>query len=149
MERDGMIRDMEALRAAAAERGSIKISVAAANDEAVLDAVMDACRAGIAEAILVGEEGPIRARLEKGCPGKAFTVIDEPDPAAAALKAAALVHDGKADLLLKGLVNTGDFLRAVLDKSVGLRTGRRLSHLVALEAPGRHKLLSSSSPTAA
>ncbi|MDR2067582.1 MAG: phosphate butyryltransferase, partial [Holosporaceae bacterium] len=49
-------------------------------------------------------------------------------------------HDGETDVLMKGLVNTSDYLRAVLDKENGLRSGHLLSHLAAFELPGRARL---------
>ena len=37
---------------------------------------------------------------------------------------------------MKGMLNSSDFLRGVLNKEEGLRTGRRLSHIAAVELPG-------------
>ena len=42
---------------------------------------------------------------------------------------------------MKGLVGTADFMRAVLDKTEGLGTGRLLSHVVAFEPAGYQRLL--------
>ena len=55
-------------------------------------------------------------------------------------QAVAIVREGSEYTLMKGLVNTEDFLHAVLDKENGLRTGRILSHLAVLEIPGEHHL---------
>ena len=60
-------------------------------------------------------------------------IIHEPDPKKAALKAVSLVHEGKASVLMKGLVSSADFLRAVLNKEVGLRTGKTLSSVTVLK----------------
>ena len=60
-------------------------------------------------------------------------IIHEPDPKKSALKAVSLVHEGKASVLMKGLVSSADFLRAVLNKEVGLRTGKTLSSVTVLK----------------
>ncbi len=122
-------------------RGMVTISVAAADDAEVLEAVKLAYDAGIARAILVGDAGKIQPLVaEIGLPADT-PVLDEADPARAALKAVALVHEGEAQVLMKGLVNSSDFLKAVLNKEKGLRTGRLLSHLAVFEIPGQRKLL--------
>lgn len=119
--------------------GRVTLSVAAAQDEDVLKAVWAAQGEGLADAILVGDEGMIRALAER-TKMTSLNIVHEPDPVKAALKAAVLVRDGKANALMKGLVNTSDFLRAVLDSKSGLKTGALLSHLAAFELPGQAKL---------
>lgn len=121
--------------------GQVNLSVAAAEDIEVLQAVKLAYEAGIAKAILVGEERRIRPMLQEvGLPAD-IRIVDELDPAQAALRAVSLVKDGEAQVLMKGLVNSSDFLKAVLHPSEGLRTGRLLSHLAVFEIPGQSKLL--------
>lgn len=117
------------------------VSVAVAQDKDVLQAIKAAHDVGLAEAILIGDEAAIRLLMaEVGLPAD-MSVVHEPDIGKAALKAVALVKEGKAHILMKGLVNSSDFLRAVLDGSVGLRTGRLLSHFSAYEIPGEEKLV--------
>lgn len=70
-----------------------------------------------------------------------FEIIDEPDHVQAAHTAVKLVHDGKADMYMKGLIDTKNFLKSVLDKEVGLRTGRALSHVCVFEIKGIDRLL--------
>lgn len=118
------------------------LSVAVAQDKAVLEAVKAAKERGISDAILVGDEAKIReiaAELEMEM--NDYTVIDEPDTVAASLKAVQLVHEGKADMYMKGLLDTKTFLKSVLDKEVGLRTGKPLSHVCVFEIPGIDRLL--------
>ena len=52
-----------------------------------------------------------------------------------------LVSSGKADMMMKGLVDTATFLRAVLNKEVGLRTGKQMSHVAVFEIPGYDRLI--------
>ncbi len=122
--------------------GVKKVAVAAAQDEAVLEAVREAKKRGIAEAVLVGDEAKIReiaAGMDMDLSG--YEIIDEPDAVQASLKAVKLAHDGVVDMYMKGLVDTKNFLKSVLDKEVGLRTGGPLSHVAVFEVPGIHQLL--------
>lgn len=119
-----------------------KVAVAAAQDSAVLEAVREAKRQGIAEAVLVGDEAKIReiaASIDMDLTD--YRIIDEPDMIQAALKAVKLAHDGEVDMYMKGLVDTKNFLKSVLDKEVGLRTGRPLSHVCVFDVPCIHRLL--------
>lgn len=122
-------------------RGPVVISVAVAQDKEVLAAIKLAQDAGIAQAILVGDAPLITLLLEEIGLAADTQIIHEPDPLKAALQAVSLVRDGKAQVLMKGLINSSDFLRAVLNKEVGLRTGRQLSHLAAFQVPGQKKLI--------
>ena len=119
-----------------------KIAIAAAQDEAVLEAVKAAKERGIAEAVLVGDEAKIReiaASMNMDLNG--YEIIDEPDMIQASLTAVKLAHDGKVDMYMKGLVDSKNFLKSVLDKEVGLRTGGPLSHVCVFEIPGIDRLL--------
>ena len=119
-----------------------KISVAAAEDSNVLEAVAIARAKGIADAILVGNEEKIKQiAKEENIDISKFEIINEPDPRIAAMKAVKLVHDGKCDMYMKGLLQTKDFLKSVLDKENGLRTGAILSHVAVFEVKGISQLL--------
>lgn len=122
--------------------GMKKVAIAAAQDSAVLEAVKEAKARGIADAILVGDEPKIReiaAELNMDLDG--FEIIHEPDMIQASLTAVKLAHDGKADMYMKGLIDSKNFLKSVLDKEVGLRTGGALSHVCVFEIPGIDRLL--------
>lgn len=119
-----------------------KVSVAVAQDEAVLQAVCACKERNIATAILVGDEEQIKAiAKEANLDISGFEIINEVDVDAAAKKAVSLVHDGTADMLMKGLLETKAFLKAVLDKEVGLRTGKALSHVCVFDVEGIDHLL--------
>ena len=122
--------------------GKQRLAVAAAEDDAVLEAVNEAHKRGIADAILVGDEAAIRkiaAELDMDLSD--YRIINEPDKAAAALKAVKLAHDGEADMYMKGLLDTKTFLKSILDKEVGLRTGKTLSHVAVFQVKGIEQLL--------
>ncbi len=122
--------------------GMKTVSVAVAQDSAVLEAVQAAKERNIANAILVGDEEKIKevaASINMDLTG--FEIIHEPDMIQASLTAVKLAHDGKADMYMKGLVDTKNFLKSVLDKEVGLRTGKPLSHVAVFDIPGAENLL--------
>ena len=119
-----------------------KISVAVAEDSNVLEAVSIAKEKGIADAVLVGNEIKMKQiAKELNIDLSLFEIINEPDQRQAALKAVKLVHDGYCDMYMKGLLQTKDFLKSVLDKEVGLRTGAILSHVAVFEVKGISQLL--------
>lgn len=119
-----------------------KVAVAVAQDSAVLEAVAAAKERGIAEAVLVGDADKIKAVAEADKVDiSGFEIIDEKDDYEAALKAVSLVHEGRADMYMKGLIDTKSFLKSVLDKEVGLRTGKALSHVCVFEVEGIDHLL--------
>jgi len=121
--------------------GRVTVSVAVAQDKEVLSAIKQAQDIGIAQAVLVGDASLIKPLLIEVGLAADTTIIHEPETIRAALKAVSLVRSGQAQVLMKGLINSSDFLRAVLDKGAGLRTGRLLSHLAAFEVPGQKKLI--------
>lgn len=124
------------------ECGTKKVAVAVAQDSAVLEAVKAAKERKIADAILVGDEAKIKETaqsLDMDLSG--FEIIHVEDTTQAALTAVKLVHDGKADMYMKGLIDTKGFLKSVLDKEVGLRTGKPLSHVCVFDIEGIDHLL--------
>ena len=116
-----------------------KVAVAVAQDEPVLEAIKSAKEQGIAEAILVGDKDEIKKiadKIEMDLSG--YEIMDEKDSKKAALFAVQLVSSGKADM---GLVDTATFLRSVLNKEVGLRTGKLMSHVAVFEVEGIDRLI--------
>lgn len=138
-----MYRNLDEIREAAKNLPNRqRLAVAAAQDQDVLEAVRDAVDWGVVSAILVGDEAQIRQLAQAVNLDLAkCQVVAEPDPVAAARKAVAMVATGEADLVMKGKVGTADILRAVLDKEQGLRTGKLLSHVTALDIEGYDRLL--------
>lgn len=119
-----------------------KVAVAVAQDENVLEAVKAAKERGIADAVLVGDAVEIkRIAAEIGMNIDDYEIVDVSDMTEAALTAVKLVHDHKADMYMKGLTDTKTFLKSVLDKEAGLRTGKQLSHVAVFEVPGHDGLM--------
>lgn len=136
-----MYRNFDEVLNAVKGRPPKRVAVAAAQDDAVLEAVKGAKEQGIADFILVGDTDKIQITAEKlGISLKGMQIIQEVDDHQAIYQAVTMVSRGEADILMKGFVNTADLLRVVLDKEVGLRTGRVLSHVAVYELPGFDRL---------
>ena len=119
-----------------------RMAVAAAGDEHTLQAALRARREGVVDPVLVGDRTVILDVLAKlGERVPEGDVYDVPDLAGAAEKAVALVREGKAHFLLKGRLDTGVLLKAVVNKEHGLGRGGVMSHFTVFEVPGYHKLL--------
>ena len=119
-----------------------RLAVAAAADKAVLNAVKSATENGIIIPVLVGNEKDIEKIAEEiSFDISNVDIYHAENPAKASVKAVSLIREGKADILMKGLVSTAPLLKAVLDKENGLRKGNTLSHFALIESPYYHKLL--------
>ena len=142
------IRTLGALVDYAKQVGPKKISVACAEDDDVMEAVENARKAGIAEAFLVGNPDKISAVADKlGIDTANYEVIEERGgEAAAALRAVEIVSGGQAQIVMKGMVSTANFLRGVLNKEKGLRSGKTLSHVYIHEVKGYDRIFFISDP---
>ncbi len=137
-----MIKNFQELINAAKDQTTMKLAVAAAQDEDVLIAVCGAAEMGIVEPILVGETSKIKEIAEKnGLDISKYQMIEKADLTEAARASVELVSSGKADFVMKGLIDTSILLKAVLDKEIGLRTDSLLSHVMVYQVPSYHKLL--------
>jgi len=137
-----MIKNFKELLEAAKKQGVARLAVAAAQDADVLKAVAEAKEMGLVEPILVGDQEKIIEIMQKlNITSELYEIIHEPDLIQAARKAVELVSTGEAEFLMKGILQTADILRAVLDKEIGLRTENLLSHVMVYETPSYHKLL--------
>lgn len=136
-----MFRTFSDILDAVCRRETKTIAVAMAQELEILKAAWRAREMGLANSILIGEEGEIETTAKSlEIPLEGFEVIHEPDPDRTVQRAVDLAREGKADVLMKGLVGTAPLLRAVLDKEKGLRTGRILSHVTVFEPPGYERL---------
>ena len=138
-----MITRLEQMIEAAKAKSRKRIVAAYANDSHTIEAVYHAIELGIVDGILVGDEPTIR----KVCsdlnidPGK-FRIVQEADEQKAAHKAVELIVKGEGDILMKGLVSTDKYMRAILNKEAGLMPPKAvLSHVTVMENANYHKLM--------
>lgn len=135
-----MIKDFSDLLEKAKRIGTFKVSVAQAEDEELLKAIKIATDIGLIYPILVGDKNKIE-EAAKSVDLNKFEIVHNDNPDEVALEAVKIVSSGNAQVLMKGLVNTSTYMRAVLNKEYGLRAGRLLSLLAVYELQGYHKLL--------
>ena len=116
--------------------------MAAAQDPTVLEAVTKAKELDIADYILVGDKKEIIKIAESnGLELEENKIYNEPNDLKAIKRAVKLVSENRADILMKGMVHTDDFLRGVLDKKAGLRSGKLMSHVNVLESSALNRML--------
>lgn len=117
------------------------IAVAAAEDTYTLEAIKSIKDEGLGDAILVGCRKKILHLAEKiNFDIKEIELIDIPDKAMACKEAVSLVKSGRADILMKGLVDSSVYLRAILNKETGITKSRLVTHVAFIESPHYHKL---------
>ncbi|OPJ61410.1 phosphate butyryltransferase [Clostridium oryzae] len=137
-----MVKNFDDLLTKLKSKRTRKVAVAVAQDEPVLEAIKEAKARGIVDAVLVGNEELIKQVAEKiGMDLSQFEIVNEPNDVKAALKAVELTSTGVTDMVMKGLVDTANFLRSVLNKEVGLRTGKLMSHVAVFELPEFDRLI--------
>ncbi len=136
------LKNLDTFKEIALSKPPKTIAVAAAEDDNVLSAVAAAKSEGIAGAVLVGNSDKIKEIADKeNISIDDFEIVDETIPAIAARKAVSIIRDNGAQILMKGMVGTADFLRAVLNKEEGLRDGALLSHIGFFEIDAYHKVI--------
>jgi phosphate butyryltransferase len=111
-----------------------RIAVAAAGDAPVLTAVVNAYNEGVAVPILFGKTDTIhQIARQSNLDISAFRIIEADGDLSAVAGAVSMVRNGDADVLMKGLVQTADLLRGVLNKEAGLRGSGVISHVAAID----------------
>ncbi|MBQ2650684.1 MAG: phosphate butyryltransferase [Clostridia bacterium] len=137
-----MLNNLDRFFDLAAGKAGGTLAVAACHDRDVLLACIEAETRGLCHPILIGDGQKTAELLCKlGHDPAAFEIITTPDDVASAAMAVSLVREGKANAIMKGLLQTGDLMRAVINKETGIRTGRLLSHVMVYECPGCDRLL--------
>lgn len=112
-------------------------------DENTLEALNEAVEMGLVSAILTGDKGEI----EETCSNlkidiNNYSIIHSKSKSEAADKAVSLIHEGKADIIMKGMVSTDKFMKVLLKKEYGLVPSKGvLSHVAVMDNPNYHKLL--------
>lgn len=118
------------------------VSVAAAADAEVLEAIRIMNDDGFGTAILVGDEEDIhRIAGEVGCDLSQNVIVDVKDSSQAATIAVAIAKKGEADIVMKGKLHTKVYLKAILNREFGLRIGKLLNAVTAFELPNYNRMV--------
>ena len=125
-----------ALLAAAREAPPVRTAVVHPVDTVSLLGAVEAAHAGLIEPVLVGPEAKIRkAAQDAGVDLAGFELVPTAHSQAAAEAAVALARAGKVGALMKGALHTDELMHPIVAKDSGLRTGRRISHVFAMDVP--------------
>jgi phosphate butyryltransferase len=120
-----------------------RIAVAWAQDPNTLNSLARAVTEGFAEAYLLGNKKEIEnACINAAINGSVFKIIGSDNETNAAIEAVRMVKEGEADIVMKGLLGTDIFLKAIMDREKGLMLPDAvLSYVGAIQIPSYHKLL--------
>ncbi len=112
-------------------------------DVNTLEALDEAVQMGFIKPILTGSQERIEGKLKSlNIDARKYEIINAESSKAATESAVKFVHDGEADLIMKGMVSTDKFMRVLLKKEYGLLPSRAtLSHIAVMDNPNYHKLL--------
>lgn len=137
-----VITRLEELIQRAKEGSKRTLSVAVAQDKPVLEAVTEAVKLDIVDAILVGDEEKIKQICEEeNYSLDNIKIVNEKDIIKAAAKAVEFVSKGQADFIMKGMLGTAPLLKAVLNKEANLRGNTLLSHVMIYGVKTYSKLI--------
>jgi phosphotransacetylase len=127
----------------ASERSDTPLGIVYPCDAPAMMAAQQIASLGIAKVVLVGPTAKIRIAAEAaGADLSPMTIVDTPDdPKATAITATKLVREGKLAALMKGSLHTDELMAAAVNKETGLRTPRRIGHVIVCDIPAYHKLL--------
>jgi phosphate butyryltransferase len=112
------------------------------NDEVLTDCKMGVEHQIISGGILIGPKAQVEEMANKvGLKLDIFEIVDKSDYAEMCNMAVELVRAGKGDFLVKGLVDTKFYMKAILRKDIAaVAEGTVLSHFVLFELSNYHKL---------
>lgn len=128
--------------ARATSKPPVKTAVVWPCDEVSLGGAYQAFKDKLIEPILVGSEAKIRSvaaelKIDLG----EIPIVDVAESRLAAIRGVELARKGEAQMLMKGSLHTDELMGAVVSREGGMRIGRRISHVFALDVPSYHKPL--------
>ncbi|MGA2650761.1 MAG: bifunctional enoyl-CoA hydratase/phosphate acetyltransferase [Terracidiphilus sp.] len=135
-------RRYHGLIARATSKPAVKTAIVWPGDEVSLGGAMQAFKDKLIVPALVGSEPKIRSlaesmQLDLG----EIRIVDVADSRTAAVRAVEMARKTEVQMLMKGSLHTDELMSAVVSREGGMRTGRRISHVFALDVPSYHKTL--------
>ena len=138
-----MFSNFKEIRQSARNISDARVAIPMGYDASSIEALITAYEEGLASAVIVGPVEGVKETLremKRELPD-GIEIIGCDDPETAALEAVKLVSSGEASILMKGLIKTSIFQKAILDRETGLRTGRILSHVAVVHVPRQDRLV--------
>ncbi|MCD6098812.1 bifunctional enoyl-CoA hydratase/phosphate acetyltransferase [bacterium] len=137
------VRHLDQLIDAAKSKGKKRLAVAYGQDPHTIEAVGRAVKEGIVDAYLTGDKESIKkVAVEHNVDPSILSIINIPNEKEAIAESVRMVRSGEADILMKGLCSSANYMKGILDKERGLLPPKEvLSHVTVVEVPTYHKLL--------
>lgn len=124
-----------------------RIAIACPYDKNILEALARIQREGIGDVILLGDRDKVDSIKEKyNIEMDPMDFIKSESDIQALKKSYAMVMEGQADIIMKGMVQTKDFMRTILSNKKFMKN-KLLTHTVAFDIPSRDKLLFVTDPS--
>lgn len=125
-----------------------RVVIAGADSENILLGAFKARDEGFAELVLVGEAEKVKPMLERlGLKDKNYRLVKTFPGDNVTQVAIELIRNGEGDILMRGNVQTREFLMPLLDAHNGLRTDRLMTHIDIVSLPDYPRLLAISDVT--
>lgn len=119
-----------------------RLVVCNAHDDYIIDAITKAKELGFVDAILIGRKVEIIDLLNKRNKNvNDYVIVDSNDDVESAYLSVEMIRVNKADILMKGLIDTNVLLKAVVNKETGIREKKLLSHVTLLSYPNLNRVL--------
>lgn len=138
-----MFKNFLEIRQAAKDISDARVSVPMGHDPASMNALITAVEEDLASVVVFGPVSGVKETLSslgKKLPS-GIEIVDTEDPEKAAAEAVRIVSSGEASILMKGMLKTSIFQKAMLDTDTGLRTGRILSHVALVYVRNMDRLI--------
>lgn len=136
-----MCHNFQELLARSGERTQKRMAVVWAGEHHTMQAALAAHEDCGVNPIFIGDAAEIRRILADLNAKDSFDIVDSESPEAAIQAALQMIHEKKADILFKGLMQTATIMKAVVNRETGICKSGVLSHAALLEIPGYHKLV--------
>ena len=137
-----MLKSLEELKSFIPHIKKQRLVIAAAHDENIVEAIDEANKLGIIEPILIGKQIEIIELLKKyNIDYSNYAIIDSESDELSAFKAVEMIRENKADILMKGLLDTKVLLKEVVNRETGIRRRKVLSHVTLLSYPNLDRIL--------
>ena len=123
------------------------IAIVEAHDEHTLESVIQAKNDGIMIPVLIGNAEKIKEMLtESEAVPFDFDIVPTDSVAESLNVAVAAINAGRASAIMKGKLESADFLRAIVNKESNLLDGGKLSIVGFFETQNYHKIFAVSDP---
>ncbi len=135
-------RRYHGLIARATSKPPVRAAIVWPCDEISLGGAIQALKDKLIVPVLVGSEAKIRGLAEAlQLDLESIPIVNTDESRTAALRAVEMARKGEVQMLMKGSLHTDELMSAVVSREGGMRTGRRISHVFALDVPSYHKAL--------